>query len=81
MKASMRLAALSHLRVLYVMTHDSIALGEDGPTHQPVEILAGLRAIPNMYVMRPADATETAAAYATALQLKKSPTTLSLTRQ
>ena len=81
MKAAMRLAALSQLQVWYIMTHDSIGLGEDGPTHQPVEILAGLRAIPNMYVMRPADATETAAAYALALELKHSPTTFALTRQ
>lgn len=81
MKASMRLAALSGLQVLYIMTHDSIGLWEDGPTHQPVEILAGLRAIPNMYVMRPADATEVAACYALALSLKHSPTTLALTRQ
>lgn len=81
MKPAMRLAALSQLQVIYVMTHDSIALGEDGPTHQPVEILAWLRAIPNMYVLRPADATETAAAYHIALSKKMSPSTLSLTRQ
>jgi len=81
MKASMRLAALSRLQVLYIMTHDSIGLGEDWPTHQPIEILAWLRAIPNMYVMRPADAVEVAASYALALSLINSPTIMSLTRQ
>ena len=59
MRPSMRLAALSQAHVIYVFTHDSLALGEDGPTHQPVEHLASLRAMPNMMVVRPSDATET----------------------
>ncbi len=58
-RPSIRLSALMHQRVIYVMTHDSIGLGEDGPTHQPVEHLAALRAIPNLLVLRPADALET----------------------
>ena len=73
--------ALMEQRVIYVMTHDSIGLGEDGPTHQPVEHLASLRVIPNLYVFRPADATETAECWALALSLKDSPSILSLTRQ
>lgn len=80
-KPSMRLAAMMELPVIYVLTHDSIFLGEDGPTHQPVEQLAGLRAIPNMTVIRPADASETAAAWRTALKNRKGPTALVLTRQ
>ncbi|MGH7005067.1 MAG: transketolase-like TK C-terminal-containing protein, partial [Alphaproteobacteria bacterium] len=67
--------------VIYVMTHDSIGLGEDGPTHQPVEHLAALRAIPNNYVFRPADAVETAECWELALQSRKTPSTLALTRQ
>lgn len=78
---AIRLSALSHFQVVYVMTHDSIGLGEDGPTHQPVETLVSLRGMPNMVVIRPADGAETSAAYALALQNKTGPTTISLTRQ
>ncbi|RME58211.1 MAG: transketolase, partial [Caldilineae bacterium] len=81
MRGSMRLAALMGLRVIYVLTHDSIGVGEDGPTHQPVEHLAALRAIPNMTVIRPADANETAAAWRQALRNTSGPTALILTRQ
>src|SRR4051812_29813413 len=80
-RPSMRIAALSHTPVVYVMTHDSIGLGEDGPTHQPVEHLAALRAIPNMRVFRPADATETAECWQIALENRKGPSVLALTRQ
>nr|WP_311134110.1 transketolase [Pleomorphomonas sp. JP5] len=80
-RPAMRLSALMHQRVVYVMTHDSIGLGEDGPTHQPIEHLASLRAIPNMTVIRPADAYETAEAWEFALNHKKGPTTLALSRQ
>jgi transketolase len=69
------------IRVIYVMTHDSIGLGEDGPTHQPVEHLAALRAIPNMHVLRPADAIETAECWQIALETRSGPTVLALTRQ
>jgi transketolase len=69
------------LRVIYVFTHDSIALGEDGPTHQPVEQLLGLRSIPNMLVIRPADANETAAAWRIAIEHQDGPVALVLTRQ
>ena len=79
-RASIRLSALMQQRVVYVMTHDSIGLGEDGPTHQPVEHLASLRAIPGLHVFRPADATETAECWALALSLK-APSVLSLSRQ
>ncbi len=81
MRPSIRLAALMELPVIYVMTHDSIALGEDGPTHQPVEHLMSLRAIPNLVVMRPADANETAQAWRVALQRGDGPTLLVLSRQ
>jgi transketolase len=81
MRAAIRLSALSEAGVIYVMTHDSIALGEDGPTHQPVETLASLRAIPNLLVMRPADGNETSGAYKVALENRKRPTLLALTRQ
>jgi transketolase len=81
MKPAVRLAALSRLPVIFVYTHDSIGLGEDGPTHQPVEQLAGLRAIPNLWVLRPADATETAAAWRVALARRDGPSALVLTRQ
>ncbi len=81
MRPAIRLSALMNQRVVYVMTHDSIGLGEDGPTHQPVEHLASLRAIPNLYVFRPADATETAESWALALSMKNAPSVLSLTRQ
>ena len=80
MRPSIRVAALTKLRVIYVFTHDSIGLGEDGPTHQPIEHLASLRAMPNLTVIRPADAAETAAAWRTALE-RKGPVALALTRQ
>lgn len=81
MRGAMRLAALMGVRVVYVLTHDSIGLGEDGPTHQPVETLASLRAIPNMRVYRPADAVETAEAWQAALESETTPSVLSLSRQ
>lgn len=80
-RPAMRLSSLMGIRVIYVMTHDSIGLGEDGPTHQPVEHLASLRAIPNHLVFRPADATETAECWQLALKSRKTPSTLALTRQ
>jgi len=80
-RPSMRLSALMKQRVIYVMTHDSIGLGEDGPTHQPVEHLAISRATPNTYVLRPADTVETAEAWEIALTSRETPTVLSLTRQ
>ena len=80
-RPSIRLSALMHQRVIYVMTHDSIGLGEDGPTHQPVEHLAALRAIPNLLVLRPADALETAEAWEIALSHPTQPTILALSRQ
>ena len=80
MKPAMRLGALSRLKVIYVFTHDSIGLGEDGPTHEPVEQLAGLRAMPDLTLIRPADPNETAEAWAFAVQ-HAGPTTLVLTRQ
>jgi len=81
MKPAIRLAALMGLKVIYIFTHDSIGLGEDGPTHQPIEQLASLRAIPNLTVLRPADANETAEAWKTALQIQNAPVALVLTRQ
>ncbi len=89
MRAAIRLSALSEAGVIYVMTHDSIALGEDGPTHQPVEHVASLRAIPDLYVIRPADGNETSGAYKVAIKAAKGkragnkvrPTLLALTRQ
>jgi transketolase len=81
MRPSIRLAAMMGLPVIYVFTHDSIGLGEDGPTHQPIEHLAALRVIPNLVVLRPADATETVAAWKTALLRRDGPTALALTRQ
>jgi len=81
MKPSMRLAALMEVPVLYVMTHDSIGLGEDGPTHQPIEQLAGLRAMPNMLVLRPGDANEVTEAWKVAIQQKHRPATFVLSRQ
>ena len=81
LRPALRLSALSHLRVVYVMTHDSIGLGEDGPTHQPIEHLAALRAIPNLLVMRPADAVETAECWVLALESQTAPTVIALTRQ
>jgi transketolase len=80
-RPSMRLAALSKLPVIYIYTHDSIGVGEDGPTHQPVETVSGLRVIPNLDVIRPADPEETAAAFAAALERTDGPTLLALTRQ
>lgn len=80
-RPSIRLAALMRQRVIHVLTHDSIGLGEDGPTHQPVEHLAALRAIPNCYVYRPCDGIETAECWELALQHAASPAVLSLTRQ
>ncbi len=81
MRPSVRLAAMSGLPVIYVWTHDSVWIGEDGPTHQPVEQLAALRVIPNLTVIRPADANETAAAWRVALERRDGPTALILTRQ
>jgi len=80
-RPALRLAALMHQRVIFVGTHDSIGLGEDGPTHQPIEHLAALRAIPNMLVFRPADAVETAECWLAALENDNGPSVLSLTRQ
>lgn len=81
MRGAMRLAALSELPVIYVFTHDSIGLGEDGPTHQPVEQISSLRAMPNIKVFRPGDANETVEAWRCALESMKGPTALILTRQ
>ena len=81
MRHSIRLAAMMKIQVIYVFTHDSIFLGEDGPTHQPVEHLPSLRLIPNLLVIRPSDATETAAAWVVALNHKNGPTALILSRQ
>jgi transketolase len=80
-RPSIRLAALMEKRVIHVMTHDSIGLGEDGPTHQPVEHLASLRAIPNLNVFRPADAVETAECWEIALRTEKTPSVIALSRQ
>ena len=80
-KPSIRLSALMQQRVIYVMTHDSIGLGEDGPTHQPIEQLSGLRSIPNLNVFRPADRIETIECWEHALKTAKTPSVLSLTRQ
>ena len=80
-RGAIRLSALQQARVIYVMTHDSIGLGEDGPTHQPIEHLASLRAIPNLLVMRPADAVETAECWQVALEQEGRPTVLALSRQ
>jgi transketolase len=80
-KPAIRLSALMEKQVIYVMTHDSIGLGEDGPTHQPIEQLSGLRSIPNLYVLRPADRMETIECWEIALKNKKTPSVLSLTRQ
>jgi transketolase len=80
-RGAMRLSALMGLRVIYVLTHDSIGLGEDGPTHQPIETLAGLRALPNFNVFRPADAIETAECWELALEQRATPSALSLSRQ
>jgi transketolase len=81
MRPTIRVAAISKLPVIYVFTHDSIGVGEDGPTHQPVEHLASFRVIPDLTVLRPADANETAAAWKVALARRNGPTVLALTRQ
>ncbi|MEE5988129.1 transketolase [Ligilactobacillus equi] len=81
LKAAIRLSALQKQPVIYVLTHDSVAVGEDGPTHEPIEQLAGLRAIPNVQVLRPADGTETSAAWEVALNTLDKPTLLVLSRQ
>ena len=81
MRPAIRLAAMMGLGVVYVFTHDSIGLGEDGPTHQPIEMLATLRAVPNLVVLRPGDATETAEAWRVALARREGPVALVLTRQ
>lgn len=81
LRPAIRLAALMGLPVTYVFTHDSIAVGEDGPTHEPVEQLASLRAMPNLSVIRPADGNETAAAWKIAVSSTNKPTALVLTRQ
>ena len=80
-RPAIRLSALMEQRTIHVMTHDSIGLGEDGPTHQPVEQLAALRAMPNVNVFRPADAIETLECWQLALQAKKTTSILALTRQ
>ena len=80
-RPSLRLAALAKLPVTYIFTHDSVGVGEDGPTHQPVETVSGLRVIPNLDVIRPADAEETAAAFVAALERRDGPTVLALSRQ
>jgi transketolase len=81
MKPAVRLAALMELPVIYIYTHDSIGLGEDGPTHQPIEQLAGLRAVPDLVLLRPADANEVVEAWKVVMQLKHHPAALVLTRQ
>jgi transketolase len=81
MRPPVRLAAMMELRVIYVFSHDSVGLGEDGPTHQPIEQLVGLRAVPNLVALRPADATETVEAWKIALQRRYGPTALVLSRQ
>lgn len=81
MRPAIRLAALSEVQAIYVFTHDSIGLGEDGPTHQPIEHLAALRAIPHLFVIRPADAAEVAEAWRIAILRRHAPTALALTRQ
>ncbi|MEM1291564.1 MAG: transketolase [Cyanobacteria bacterium P01_H01_bin.162] len=81
MRAAIRLSALSQAGVIYVLTHDSVGLGEDGPTHQPVETIASLRAIPNLTVIRPADGNETSGAYKVAIANRKTPTLLAFSRQ
>lgn len=81
MRGAMRLSSLSKVRVINVMTHDSVFLGEDGPTHQPIEHLSSFRAMPNHYMYRPSDPIETAAAYSVGLSSKGTPTTIALTRQ
>jgi transketolase len=81
MRPPVRLAAMMGIQVIYVFSHDSVALGEDGPTHQPIEQLMGLRLVPNLVTIRPADATETVEAWKVALERRQSPTAIVLTRQ
>ncbi len=81
MKPAIRIAAISHIPSVFVFTHDSVGLGEDGPTHQPIEHLAALRAVPNLLLIRPADANETAEAWKIAIRRRDGPTALALTRQ
>ena len=81
LKAAVRLSAIQKVPVTYVMTHDSVAVGEDGPTHEPIEQLASLRCVPNVHVIRPADGNETVAAWKIAMQSKETPTVLVLSRQ
>ncbi|MDY6940449.1 MAG: transketolase [Cyanobacteriota bacterium] len=81
MRAAIRLSALSQVGVIWIMTHDSVALGEDGPTHQPIETIPSLRAIPDLVVIRPADGNETSGAYKVALTNRKRPTLMAFTRQ
>ncbi|MGI8918797.1 MAG: transketolase-like TK C-terminal-containing protein, partial [Pyrinomonadaceae bacterium] len=81
MRPAIRLAALSEVQAIYVFTHDSVGLGEDGPTHQPIEHLAALRAIPHLFVVRPADSHEVREAWRTAILRRNAPTALALTRQ
>jgi transketolase len=81
MRPAIRLAALSEVQVIYVFTHDSVGLGEDGPTHQPIEHLAALRAIPHLFVIRPADSLEVSEAWRIAILRRHAPTALALTRQ
>ncbi|KAI7731171.1 hypothetical protein M8C21_012224 [Ambrosia artemisiifolia] len=81
MRGTMRISALPEAGVMYVMTHDSIGLGEDGPTHQPIEQLASFRAMPNILMFHPADGNETAGAYKVAVESRKRPSVLALSRQ
>jgi transketolase len=81
MRPAIRLAALMHVRAIYVFTHDSIGLGEDGPTHQPIEHLSALRSIPNLLVLRPADATEVAECWRVAINHRTGPSAIVLSRQ
>jgi transketolase len=81
MKPAIRIAAISHIRSIFVFTHDSVGLGEDGPTHQPIEHLAALRAIPNLILIRPADANEVSESWKLAIKRSDGPTALALTRQ
>jgi transketolase len=81
MKPAIRIAAISHIPTVFIFTHDSVGLGEDGPTHQPIEQLAALRATPNLVVIRPADANEVREAWKVAVSRKDGPTALALTRQ
>src|SRR6516165_12135381 len=81
MRAPIRLSAIMELPVTYIFTHDSIGVGEDGPTHQPVEQLAGLRAIPGLLVFRPCDANEVAETWRTILPMRHAPVAIALTRQ